>query len=179
MSVEHYVQLVIDFVRAQHAWAAPVVFVLAFLESIVFFSLLIPAWSALVGIGALMGASGISFWPVWIAGAVGAALGDWVSYWIGYRFKASIATVWPLSRRPDLLPRGHRFMSRWGMPGIFIGRFFGPLRASVPLIAGIAEMPYWSFQLANFTSAFVWAWMLLMFGDFGFGLLAGLIRTYF
>jgi membrane protein DedA with SNARE-associated domain len=65
------------------------------------------------------------------------------------------------------------------MPGIFIGRFFGPLRASVPLIAGIAEMPYWSFQIANFTSAFVWAWMLLMFGDFGFGVLAGLIRTYF
>ncbi len=57
-------------------------------------------------------------------------------------------------------------MEKWGVPGIFIGRFFGPLRASVPLIAGIVEMPYWKFQFANFTSAFVWAFVLLFFGDF-------------
>ena len=77
---EEYSRLVIDFVRTHHMWAAPIVFALAFLESIAFFSLLVPAWAALVGIGALIGASGIPFWPVWIAGAVGAALGDWVSY---------------------------------------------------------------------------------------------------
>jgi membrane protein DedA with SNARE-associated domain len=35
----------------------------------------------------------------------------------------------------------------------------------VPLIAGIFEMPYWRFQIANFTSAFVWAWVLLKLGD--------------
>jgi len=35
----------------------------------------------------------------------------------------------------------------------------------VPLIAGIFEMPYWRFQLANFTSAFVWAATLLTIGD--------------
>jgi membrane protein DedA with SNARE-associated domain len=39
------------------------------------------------------------------------------------------------------------------------------LRAAVPLIAGIFEMPYWRFQLANFTSAFVWAATLLTIGD--------------
>ena len=51
------------------------------------------------------------------------------------------------------------------MLGIFIGRFSGPLRASVPLVAGIFEMPYWRFQFANFVSAFVWAAMLLLLGD--------------
>jgi membrane protein DedA with SNARE-associated domain len=54
---------------------------------------------------------------------------------------------------------------RWGIPGIFIGRFFGPLRASVPLVAGIFEMPYWRFQFANVTSAFLWAAVLLTIGD--------------
>jgi membrane protein DedA with SNARE-associated domain len=49
--------------------------------------------------------------------------------------------------------------------GIFIGRFFGPLRASVPLVAGVFRMPYWKFQFANFTSAFVWAAVLLLLGD--------------
>jgi membrane protein DedA with SNARE-associated domain len=39
------------------------------------------------------------------------------------------------------------------------------LRASVPLVAGIFEMPFWRFQFANFTSAFVWAAVLLTLGD--------------
>ena len=73
--------------------------------------------------------------------------------------------MWPLSRYPALLPRGEAFVRRWGIPGIFIGRFFGPLRASVPLAAGIFEMPYWRFQAANVVSALVWAAALLLFGD--------------
>jgi membrane protein DedA with SNARE-associated domain len=73
--------------------------------------------------------------------------------------------VWPLSRHPELLPRGEAFVKRWGVLAIFIGRFFGPLRASVPLAAGIFEMPYWRFQFANWVSALVWSGALLMFGD--------------
>lgn len=168
--MDSYVQPLIDFVREHQAWGPAIVFALAFGESLAFLSLLIPAWGALVAIGVLIGASKIAFWPFWVAGALGAACGDWLSYYLGYRFKEPIGHVWPLSRYPDLLPRGHRFMERWGMAGIFIGRFSGPLRASVPLIAGILEMPYWSFQLANFTSAFLWAWVLLSFGDIGVGI---------
>lgn len=164
-----YTQLVIDFVRLNHMWALPIVFLLAFGESLAFISLFLPAWAMLVAIGALIHASGIPFWPICAAAALGAATGDWLSYWIGFKFKDRVAHIWPLTRHPDLLPRGHAFMEKWGVPGIFIGRFFGPLRASVPLIAGILEMEYWHFQIANVTSAFVWAFVLLKFGDFGFG----------
>jgi membrane protein DedA with SNARE-associated domain len=115
--------------------------------------------------GALIGPSGISFWPVWIAGSLGAACGDWLSYWLGYRFETAIYHAWPLSRHPDLIPKGEAFVQKWGVLGIFIGRFSGPLRASVPLVAGIFRMPYWRFQFANFTSAFVWAGALLLLGD--------------
>ena len=128
-------------------------------------SLLVPAWGALVAIGALIGVSGISFWPVWLAGGLGAALGDWVSYWFGFKYKEHVAEMWPLSRYPEILPRGEAFVKDWGVPSIFIGRFFGPLRASVPLAAGIFEMPYWRFQIANFSSALVWSAVLLLFGD--------------
>jgi len=158
-------QHVVEFVRNNEGWAVPIVFALAFGESLAFISLLIPAWGALVAIGALIGTSGIKFWPIWIAAALGAAVGDWVSYWVGLKLEYTVERVWPLSRHPDLIPRGEAFMKKWGIPGIFIGRFFGPLRASVPLIAGIFEMPYWRFQIANFTSAFVWAWVLLKLGD--------------
>jgi membrane protein DedA with SNARE-associated domain len=159
------VQQTVDFVRLNQAWAVPIVFALAFGESLAFISLLITAWGALVAIGALIGSSGIKFWPIWVAAALGAAFGDWLSYWIGLKLEDAVANVWPLSRHPDLIPRGEAFMKKWGAPGIFIGRFFGPLRAVVPLVAGIFEMPFWLFQIANFSSAFVWAAMLLTIGD--------------
>ena len=155
------------FVREHETWALPIVFALAFGESLAFVSLLLPATVALVAIGALIGASAISFVPIWIAASLGAALGDWLSYWLGVTFKHPIAQVWPLSRYPDLLPRGHKFVERFGIYAVFLGRFFGPLRAIVPLIAGILEMPYWPFQFANFTSAFLWAAVLLAPGTFG------------
>jgi membrane protein DedA with SNARE-associated domain len=163
--MEDFGRAVAEFVRNHQAWAAPVVLLLAFGESLAFISLLIPAWGALVAIGAVIGATGISFWPVWLAGGIGAALGDWVSYWFGYKYKDHVAQMWPLSRYPDLLPRGETFVRDWGVPSIFIGRFFGPLRASVPLAAGVFEMPYLQFQIANFVSALVWSAVLLLFGD--------------
>jgi membrane protein DedA with SNARE-associated domain len=165
MSLESYAQAIIEFVRQNNVWAAPIVFALAFGESLAFISLLIPAWAALVGIGALIGSSGINFWPVWVAASIGAALGDWLSYWIGFKLEKAVYHTWPLSRHPDLIPKGEAFVKKWGVLSIFIGRFFGPLRAIVPLVAGIFAMPYWPFQLANFSSAFVWAGVLLLTGD--------------
>src|SRR3979490_2877131 len=117
-----------DVVRDHQAWAAPIVLVLAFGESLAFISLLIPAWGALVAIGALIGASGIICSPVCLAREIGAALGDRVSYWFGFKFKEQVAQMWPLSRYPEILPRGEAFVIGWGVPSIFIGRFFGPLR---------------------------------------------------
>lgn len=40
---------------------------------------------------------------------------------------------------------------------MFIGRFFGPLRSIMPLVAGICGMRQLPFQLANVTSAGLWA----------------------
>ena len=174
VSTESFLQPLVEFVRAQHAWAAPVVFVLAFAESLPFLSILIPAWGALVGMGLVMPAVDIPFWPTCMAGALGATLGDWLSYWIGLKLKDRATRVWPLRQRPELIARGRRFMLRWGAPGVFIGRFFGPLRAVVPLVAGMLETPWWRFQLANVTSAFVWSWVLLKSGDLGFSILGWL-----
>ncbi|MBV9347810.1 MAG: DedA family protein [Pseudolabrys sp.] len=163
--------VVVDFVRTHQSWAVPIVFVLAFGESLAFVSLLLPATVALIGIGGLIGASGISFVPIFVAAGIGAALGDWLSYWIGERFKEPIGHVWPLSKYPGLIPRGHAFVERFGFYAIFLGRFFGPLRAIVPLVAGILTMPFWLFQIANVTSAFLWSGVVLGAGWYGFRLL--------
>lgn len=165
MNLEQYIQPIVDYVREHQVWAAPLVFALCFAESLAFISLLIPAWGVLVGLGALVSASGLSFWPLVVAGALGAALGDWLSYWVGLKLENRVYHMWPLSQHPHLIPAGEAFIRKWGSPAIFIARFSGPLRASVPIVAGVFAMPYWRFQVANFTSAFVWAWVLLSLGD--------------
>ncbi len=160
-------EAIIRFVQEEHAWAPPIVFLLAFGESLAFISLLLPATVILFALGGLIGAAQLTFWPIWLAAAVGAIMGDWLSYWLGYHYQHAIAKVWPLSRHPNLLVRGERFFDRWGTAGVFFGRFLGPLRASVPLVAGIVRMKPLLFQLANVTSGVVWAAGILAPGAFG------------
>ena len=167
ISLDEITQATVAVVREHEIWGGPLIFVLAFGESLAFISVLLPATVILFGVGALIGSSGIAFWPLWAAAALGAALGDWLSFWVGRKLKGNAALIWPLSRHPDLIPRGHRFFERWGALGVFVGRFFGPLRASVPLVAGICEMPVVPFQIANVASAMVWAAGILGPGAFG------------
>jgi membrane protein DedA with SNARE-associated domain len=75
MTIESLVNDTIVFVKTHEAWAPLIVGLLAFGESLAVISLLIPATVALIGIGALIGASGIEFVPCWAAAAAGASLG--------------------------------------------------------------------------------------------------------
>lgn len=173
MTLNDAINTITEFVRDHQVWAAPIVFLLAFGESLAFLSLLLPATVILLGLGALIGESGIPFWPIWGAAVVGAFFGDWLSYWFGAHYQDRVGSFWPLSRHPQLMVRGHAFFERWGILGIFFGRFLGPLRAVVPLVAGICGMPQRYFQLANFTSALVWAFGILAPGAFGIKWLNG------
>ncbi len=178
MDLDSFTTPVIDVVRDHQAWAAPIVAVLAFGESLAVLSLLIPATVMLLGIGALLGAAGIGlasaeFWIIWAAGAFGAFLGDWLSYEFGRSVGERARTSWPLSRQPELVQRAEAYVARFGVWGVFLGRFFGPLRALVPLVAGMFEMARWSFQGANIASAAVWAFAMLAPGAGLLGWLAG------
>jgi membrane protein DedA with SNARE-associated domain len=163
--MDELVQPALGFISAHAQWAAAVMFVTAFGESFAFLSLIFPGTTLLIAAGTLMPGGTLPYAPV-LAGAVaGATLGDTVSYWIGRRYGGGIARVWPFSRYPELLPRGIRFFARHGGKSVFIGRFFGPMRAVIPLAAGVMQMPRGWFWVANFVSALIWAPMLLLAGD--------------
>lgn len=163
--MENLVQPVLAFVSAHAGWAFAAMFAAAFGESFVFLSLAVPGTSLLVAAGALTATGTLSPAAVLAGAVLGAVLGDTVSYWLGRRFGGALARVWPFTRNPGLLPRGVRFFRRWGGLSVFIGRFFGPLRAVVPLAAGIMRMPPGRFWIANLTSALAWAPLLLFVGD--------------
>ena len=166
----------IGVVRDHQAWAAPICFALAFAESLAFVSLLVPATVALIAVGGLVPLARLSFTELLLAAALGAATGDWLSFWLGRRFGDRIERLWPFSRHPDMMPRAKRFASRWGWLGVCLGRFLGPLRATVPLAAGIAAMPFWAFQAANVASALLWAFALLAPGAFGIAWLTAIFQ---
>lgn len=156
-----------DFVMTHRAWAGPIALALAFGESLAFIGILVPATAALVVVGVLIGQGLLDFWTMALWAIPGAALGDWISYWIGRRFDRAIAQVWPFTRHPELLEAGHRFFERWGAASVFLGRFLGPVRATIPLVAGMMDMPRGAFQIANWASAGIWAPYWLAVGVLG------------
>jgi membrane protein DedA with SNARE-associated domain len=151
----------LEFVKANAGWASVVVFLFAFGESLAVVGVFVPATVILIAIGALVGATDIEFWPVWAGTAAGAVAGDAVSFWFGDLFKERARNVWPLSRHPAMYERSERFFRRWGVWALFIGRFFGPVRGMVPLVAGVFGMPLVLFMMANIASAMIWAFVLL------------------
>lgn len=163
--MEDLVQPALAFIAAHAGWAFAVMFVTSFGESFAFLSLLFPGTSLLIAAGALMATGSLPYFPVLAGAILGAVLGDSVSYWIGHRFGGAIAHLWPFTRHPDLLPSGIRFFARYGGLSVFIGRFFGPMRAVIPLAAGVMRMMPNRFWFANITSALLWAPMLLFAGD--------------
>jgi membrane protein DedA with SNARE-associated domain len=160
MNVHDFVDAIVTFVRANEGWAGPVAFIVAFLESFCFLSILWPGTAILIGIAALLAKSGVEMsvlGPAIVWAGVGGALGYAISYWIGLYYKDGIRELWPFSRNPALIDRGQVFFQKWGAVGVFFGHFFGPVRAIIPVIAGMYAVPQWQFQLANISSAFIWA----------------------
>lgn len=158
---------IITFTQTHQNWVIPIVFLMSFGESLAFLSLLMPATVILFAIGALISESEMLFLPIWLAATLGAFFGDWVSYWFGFHYNEKIHHMWPFNKKPMMLHRGFFFFQKYGVMSVFAGRFFGPFRAVVPLIAGICQMDKRHFMIANITSALLWAFGILAPGAFG------------
>ena len=64
-------------------------------------------------------------------------------------------------RFEEQIEKALHLFHNWGTWAIFIGRFMGPFRATVPLVAGMSELEFWPFMIANAASAVIWAYVLL------------------
>lgn len=160
MALESVVDAVVTFVREHESWAGPVAFAVAFAESFAFLSLIVPGTAILVGIAALLAASGVEasvLLPAILWAGFGGSLGYTTSFWLGRYFKDSIHKIWPFTTHPHLIGQGQEFFESYGTFGVFLGHFFGPVRAVIPVVAGMFNMREVPFQIANFLSAFIWA----------------------
>ena len=153
--------------------ALAAVFAAAFLEALAVVGTVVPGSSIVFMAGALIGLGSIGLWPAFGAAVLGAIIGDGISYWLGRRYHDRLRSCWPFGTRPQLLERGQLYFSRHGRMSVFWGRFLSPIRAIVPVVAGMTNMPATSFYLMNILSALAWAALHLIPGMF-FGASVGL-----
>jgi len=150
-----------DTARSHPYWAFPIAFTVAFSESFVGLSFVVPGTILLVTLGGVIAAAHISLFPAWLGAVLGSILGDWISWWIGFHYHHKIVHSWVFRRFEEEIEKALHLFHRWGSWAIFIGRFMGPLRATVPLVAGMSELEFWPFMIANALSALIWAYALL------------------
>lgn len=167
--MHNLVHSAIELIKHHAQWALPVLFVVSFGESFVGISLLFPGTTIMVIAGTFarwwLNPDGVlSIWPLLVGSIAGAVTGDAISFYFGRRFGHMVERHWYFQRHPQLLRRGYAYFERFGVASVFVGRFFGPVRAVIPLVAGIMEMSWRQFWVANIASAFIWAPALLFLG---------------
>jgi membrane protein DedA with SNARE-associated domain/membrane-associated phospholipid phosphatase len=138
-------------------WVAIAVFAVALTESLVLVGLIVPGAVLMITAGALISTGGVGFWSILLAAIAGAIAGDGISYWIGHHYRDQLKVLWPFSRHPQWLARGETFFHRHGGKSILFGRFVGPVRPFVPVVAGMLGMRPAKFYKVNVLSALIWA----------------------
>ncbi|MDB5956506.1 bifunctional DedA family/phosphatase PAP2 family protein [Ramlibacter sp.] len=142
----------------QHpAIALCVVAIVAFSESLAVVGTVVPAALVMFVAGVLVGHGALGMAAALGWATLGAIAGDALSYELG-RHSAVARRLLPMAqRRPALLAKGQDLIQRRGAASVAIARFTGPLRAFLPLLAGLGRMPRRRFYVTNVLSALLWA----------------------
>lgn len=159
-----YVQPLIEWLKAHPEWAAILVFLISFMESLAIIGSIVPGSVMMTVVGILAGTGVIDLKSSLVACILGAIAGDGGSYFLGYYFSERLAQVWPFSRYPSWLSYGKTYFERHGGKSVFLGRFVGPLRSLIPAIAGMMKMKHLHFFVANVSSAIGWSMLYLVPG---------------
>ena len=145
------------WVAENPVWTGLAIFLVAMAESVAIVGLIVPGVVIMFGIGALIAADAVSLQSAIAWAVAGAVAGDGLSFYIGYRYREELTRVWPFTRYPASLDKGILFFDRYGGKSVAFGRFFGPVRAVIPLVAGMMGMNPGRFAVANILSALAWA----------------------
>ena len=144
-----------------------VLFLIIFCETGLVFFPFLPGDSLLFIAGALAGTGMLSLPLLIFVTASAAILGDTVNFWIGRyagtslvngRFSAFVKGEW--------IDKTRLFYEKYGGATIIIARFVPYVRTFAPFLAGIGEMHYRSFLLANVVGGLLWTSGLILAGYF-------------
>lgn len=132
-------------------------FLASFLESLALIGTIIPGAVTMTAVGSMIGSGILPLGLTLYLVLAGALTGDLISYWLGYRFKNQLLKFWLFKRFPKIIITGEHFFHRHGGKSIIIGRFFGPVRSAIPLVAGMLKMGPFRFLFATLVAASLWS----------------------
>lgn len=150
-------QNIVTYLHYNPHAAGIIVFFIACGEAMAVIGTVIPGSITMTAVGVLIGSKVIPADVTIICAICGAIVGDSLSYFIGRYYKTRIHKIWPFRKYPHWLAKGETFFRKHGGKSVIIGRFFGPARSMVPLIAGTLNMSVGRFLLAAIPSASIWA----------------------
>ena len=159
-----FVNALFAWVAAHPGWMSFVIFISAAAESLTIVGVIIPGALVMFTLGAFIGLGHVDFWSAYWWSTWGAIIGDAISFWIGRVFHQGIRRVWPFTKHPELIARSEEFFRKHGGKGVLFGRFFGPVRGTIPTVAGMMDMSWRAFMVANVISGVLWAPVYLLPG---------------
>jgi len=152
-----FLNLITQWVTDYPLWSGVIIFLVAMLESIAIIGIIVPGVAIMFAIGTLISNGTLGIFSTILWAAAGASFGDGLSFALGKRYKETIHTISWFEKRPHVLQKGHAFFDKYGIFSILIGRFVGPIRAVIPLVAGILNMPLKHYVPINIIASLLWA----------------------
>jgi membrane-associated protein len=141
-----------------------VVAALVFAEDAFFVGFVIPGETAAVlgGVAAARGTVGLTLMLVTVV--LAAIIGDSVGYEVGRSMGPRILRAKMLDRHRDRIDTARDLLARRGSVAVFLGRSVAFFRAVMPALAGVAQMPYRRFLVANAAGGIVWGVATVLLG---------------
>ncbi|MGK0444264.1 MAG: undecaprenyl-diphosphatase [Bermanella sp.] len=140
------------------------VFCVALCESLAVVGIIVPGVGLITAASMMAGNLQLNVWVLLLCAISGAFLGDLISFYFGRIFQPFLPNIWPFKQNPQWINNGHDFFMRHGGKSIFFGRFIGPIRPFIPMVAGMMAMPIKRFLLLNGLSAIAWGLAYLLPG---------------
>lgn len=138
-------------------------FALALLESVPVIGVFIPGTVTLLLFGVFVAKGFGALWVVVLVAVLGAFIGDSLGYLLGKygrRFFKEHSRLLKLSH----IQTGEAFFVRHGRKSVLFGRFVGPIRPIVSMVAGASHMPIDKFLFWNMSGAILWVGLYVVLG---------------
>ena len=136
-------------------------FLFSFVEALPIIGSLVPGIALMGIVGYWIGANIISFSQTLFVCFLGAFIGDYLSFLFGKKYSQQVKKWNYFKNRQNLILKGETFLDHYGALAIIVGRFVGPIRSSVPILAGLLNMKERLFILGAIPSAILWTLIYL------------------
>ena len=152
------------WLTANPQWLAVAVFVVACIECLAIVGLIVPGTVLLFVVAVLAGSGALSLGETLLLGFLGGVLGDVASYFLGRHFHQNIRRLPGLRHHPEWISSAEAYFQRYGIASLLVGRFIGPLRPMLPMVAGMFDMPFPRFFAVSLLAGAGWSVAYLLPG---------------